>query len=218
MKNIKKYGVLILTVAIMLMMLTACGEKEENEENKSSESTVNVQNTETQNSETASNVQNTTNVTNTTNTQTSNVVIPTDYTVFTDSTTGLKFAYPSTWVNAGTDQIPVFGDSTTGATVNLVTENTLAGMSLSTYVEASKTAVKSAFDIDEEIKEENIKVNGTDAVQLTYSTTQSNIEMTLQQVLMVKDNKAYVLTFGAPTIYYNSSKDTFSKILSTVQL
>lgn len=203
MKNFKKIGVLVFTVAIMLVMLNACGQKSENKENT---------NSETQNSTTISNVQNTTKA------QTNNATIPADYTEYTDSNTGLKFAYPSTWVNAGTDQIPVFGDSTTGATVNLVTENVTSDVDLSVYVNASKQAVKSTFEINGDLKEETTKVNGIDATKLTYSITQSNLDMTLQQVIMVKDSKAYVITFGAPSIYYNSSEDTFNKILSTIQL
>lgn len=194
MKNIKKYGVLILTVAIMLMMLTACGGTNDKENNEES-------NTE----------QNTTE-------QVSSVVIPDGYTEYEDSTSGLKFAYPSNWINVGTDQIPVFADSTTGTTVNLVTESITTGMSLSSYVTASKSAVQSAFTIDGTIDEEDVKVNGVDAVKLTYSTTQSGIDMTLQQVIMVKGQKAYVITFGSQASVYNDVKDTFDKILSTVQL
>ena len=140
------------------------------------------------------------------------------YTEYKDSETGAKFAYPSNWINCGTNEVPVFGDNTTSATVNLITENIQSGTNLSAYLTASKMSIESAFTINGTIKEENIKVNGIDAVKLTYKISQNNIDMTLLQVLMIKDEKAYVYTFGSPTNVFDNVKDVFEKIISTIEI
>ena len=96
------------------------------------------------------------------------------YTEYVDSS-GVKFSYPSDWKNLGTTSKPVFGETSTGTSVNYLSESIPKMYNLTSYMAAAVKNVKESMHIDTDIEEEEVKLNGRDAAILTYNGATLNI-------------------------------------------
>ena len=118
-----------------------------------------------------------------------------NYTKCTDME-GVEFSYPSDYTSIGDSEQPMFMDpEILGATVNLVSEDT-QNLSLENYIKYSKDAVKDALSVKGEIEEEYINLNGRKAAKISYTAVQSNSDVSITQVIIIKSGKGYVLTVG----------------------
>ncbi len=109
---------------------------------------------------------------------------------------GVEFSYPSNYESYGNSTQPTFRDpDIVGASVNLVSENA-QNLSLENYIKASMETVKSSLDVQGDIQEQYINLNGTKAAKIEYIAKQNNVDIKLTQVAIIKSGNAYILTIG----------------------
>lgn len=136
------------------------------------------------------------------------------YTEYVDSS-GVKFSYPSDWKNLGTTSKPVFGETSTGTSVNYLSESIPKMYNLTSYMAAAVKNVKESMHIDTDIEEEEVKLNGRDAAILTYKITQDGSEIMIKQVCFIADDAAHILTIATLEKNYNDKQETIDKIISS---
>lgn len=138
-----------------------------------------------------------------------------DYTTFSD-VEGIEFKYPSNYKSIGKESLPMFMDpDVAGATINLVTSDFPSVLTFEGYVDASIPGLKSEMDIDGDIKTEYINLNGTKAARLDYVASSDGHKMKITQVLIKKDNKAYILTLGSLESDKDKVSEKFEKIIKS---
>lgn len=110
---------------------------------------------------------------------------------------GIEFKYPANYKSIGTSSMPMYMDpEVTGATLNVVTSNFPSSLSFEGYVDASIPGIKTQMTINGDIKVDYINLNGQKAAKLDYEATSEGQTMSITQVLVKKDGKAYILTLG----------------------
>ena len=118
-----------------------------------------------------------------------------NYTKYTDME-GIEFSYPSNYKSVGTSTQPTFMDpDINGASVNLISEDS-QNLSLKNYIKSSLASIKSSLDIQGDIEEKYINLNGIEAAKLDYITKQNNVDVKITQVILIKSKTAYILTVG----------------------
>lgn len=138
-----------------------------------------------------------------------------DYKTF-DQIEGIEFKYPSNYTSVGEESLPIFIDpDVPGATINIVTSNFPSVLTFEGYVDASLPGIKQEMEIDGEISKEYINLNGTKAAKLDYIASANGYKMNVTQVLIKKDNKAYVLTLGALEKDKEAVSEKFDKIMKS---
>lgn len=117
------------------------------------------------------------------------------YTEYTHSS-GVKFSYPEDWTDLGTSSNPVFANAQNGTNVNLLSETVSSVYNLTSYMSASVANIKTqlADDIEGEISQEDVKLNGRDASIITYTMTQNDVKVNIKQACFIDDKTAYILT------------------------
>lgn len=139
----------------------------------------------------------------------------TDYKVF-DKFEGVTFKYPSNYLSVGKDNNPIYMDpEVQGASVNILESTIPSVFSFEGYVDASIPGIKQQMDIAGEIKTEYINLNGRKAAKLDYvaKSTTGNIKVT--QVLIEKEEKAFILTLGSLEKDAEKVQSTFDKIIKS---
>lgn len=121
----------------------------------------------------------------------------TDYTKCTEME-GVEFYYPAGYVSVGKTTQPMYMDpEILGASVNLVSSEFSSAFTFEGYIDASILGVKNQMSVEGDIQKEYINLNGQKAAKLTYTATSEGQKMTLTQVVIVKGDKAYILTLGS---------------------
>ncbi len=117
------------------------------------------------------------------------------YTEYTHSS-GVKFSYPEDWTDLGTSSQPVFANAQNGTNVNLLSESVSSVYNLTSYISASVANIKSKLgdQIEGEVSQEDVKLNGRDASIITYTMTQDDIKVNIKQACFIDDKTAYILT------------------------
>ena len=134
-----------------------------------------------------------------------------DYTTCTE-VSGIESNYTS----VGKDGIPMFMDpDVLGATINLVNSPFPSALSFEGYVDASIPGIKQQMTLEGEIKKEYINLNGRKAARLDYVAITQGQKMNVTQILIKKDNKAYVLTLGALAKDNETISPKFEKIIKS---
>lgn len=119
-----------------------------------------------------------------------------DWSTF-DEMSGIEFKYPANYKSIGTSSMPMYMDpEVVGATLNIVTSSFPSSLSFEGYVDASIPGIKTKMTINGDIKVDYINLNGQKAAKLDYEATSEGQTMSITQVLVKKDGKAYVLTLG----------------------
>ncbi len=110
---------------------------------------------------------------------------------------GIEFYYPSNYMSVGKAEQPMYMDTEIlGASVNLVSSEFPSAFSFEGYVDASVLGIKEEMEINGDVETEYINLNGVRAAKLEYTTNVEEESMKVVQVLVLKDEKAYILTIG----------------------
>lgn len=117
------------------------------------------------------------------------------YTEYTHSS-GVKFSYPENWTDLGTSSKPVFANAQNGTNVNLLSETVSSVYNLTSYMSASVANIKSQLgdNIEGDISQEDVKLNGRDASIIAYTMTQNGVKVNIKQACFIDDKTAYILT------------------------
>ena len=187
MKKLTKLGLLAVIMLITVMLLTGCGQQGEEQKKDELEGLAVYTEEETS-----------------------------DYTTFTEMA-GVELKYPSNYVSIGKETQPMFMDpDVTGASFNLVTDTFPSALTFEGYVEASLPGIKSQMTIkDNNINVEYINLNGRKAAKLDYVASSQGQTMALTQILVKKDNKAYVLTLASSEADKDAVSEKFDKIIKS---
>lgn len=140
----------------------------------------------------------------------------TGYTLYTHSS-GIQFAYPADWTDSGSTSNPVFADSETGTNVNLLSETIPTGYDLTSYMDASISNIKSGLsdNIEGDISQEYVKLNGRDASIISYTMSQDSIKVKIKQICFIDDETAYILTLATTEDTYEQESETIDNIISS---
>ena len=187
MKKLTKLGLLAVIMLITVMLLTGCGQQGEEQKKDELEGLPVYTEEETS-----------------------------DYTTFTEMA-GVELKYPSNYKSIGKSTQPMFVDpDVTGASFNLVSDNFPSALTFEGYVEASLPGIKSQMTIkDNNINVEYINLNGRKAAKLDYVASSQGQTMALTQVLIKKDNKAYILTLASLEADKDKVSEKFDKIIKS---
>lgn len=111
---------------------------------------------------------------------------------------GIEFYYPSNYTSVGKAEQPTYMDpEILGASVNLVSEKFPSSFTFEGYIDASIVGVKQQMTIEGDINKEYINLNGTKAAKLDYVATSQGQKMQVQQVIILKNDKVFLLTAGS---------------------
>lgn len=131
--------------------------------------------------------------------------------------TGVKFAYPSTWVSVGVEgKIEFINPDDTLMRVNFGSADFPTGMTFEQFMKASEEGIKQVMELKSEVQEERINLNGKEAYKLDYSATQ-NDDKTIHtiQVAFVDDGSIYILTVFSNEESFENNREELEKILTT---
>lgn len=119
----------------------------------------------------------------------------TGYTEYTHSS-GVKFSYPENWTDIGTSSKPAFANVQNGTKINLLSEEVPSVYNLTSYMSASVANLKTQLgnDIEGEVSQEDVKLNGRDASIIAYTMSQSGVKVNIKQACFIDDKTAYILT------------------------
>lgn len=129
---------------------------------------------------------------------------------------GFSFSPPDGWSSVDVSGVIVaYRDpnaATTGASINVVTEETRG--TLLQYATASKSYVSSTFNNYNLVSEGSLIINGLDCYILISTWTQSGIDFKAQQVLFLENDRAFVISAIAYTSQYG---DAIAYMLPSIQ-
>lgn len=136
---------------------------------------------------------------------------------------GVEFKYPSNYKSVGKSTMPMFMDpDVAGASINIVSSDFPDVLTFEGYVDASIPGIKSEMEIkDDNIKVEYINLNGKKAAKLDYVATSQGQTLAITQVLIKKEDKAYILTLGVLEADKEANKaqinEKYEKIVKSFQ-
>ena len=137
------------------------------------------------------------------------------YTEYVHSS-GVKFSYPSEWQNlSSSDSQPVFGDTSTGTSVNYLSETVAKTYNIDTYMTAAIANVKKEMEVVGDVEEQKVKLNGKDASIIKYTVTQSETNVVIKQACFLQDNAAHILTVASLENNYEEQAETMDNIISS---
>lgn len=137
------------------------------------------------------------------------------YTEYVHSS-GVKFSYPSEWQNlSSSDSKPVFGDTSTGTSVNYLSETVAKTYNIDTYMTAAIANVKKEMEVVGDVEEQKVKLNGKDASIIKYTVTQSETNVVIKQACFLQDNAAHILTVASLENNYEEQAETMDNIISS---
>jgi len=114
---------------------------------------------------------------------------------------GIKYSYPLEWKNLGTNSEPIYGDTSTGTSVNYSSNkpdklNTLYSLEsyVSDYIKTLKENPEENMELVGDVEKEIVKLNGRDASIIKYTVVQSNSNIVVKQAIFLDDGTAHILT------------------------
>lgn len=138
-----------------------------------------------------------------------------EYTEYVHSS-GIKFSYPSEWKNlATTDEQPVFGNTSTGTSVNYLSESVSKLISIDAYMTAAIENVKDKMEIIGDIEEQKVKLNGIDASIIKYTVNQSGTNVVIKQACFIDNGIANILTAASLESNYEEFAEILDNIISS---
>ena len=187
MKKVSKIGVVICMISVLVMALTGCefGMKKEQRTEINKDSILD------------------------------DSMSLEGYTEYVHSS-GVKFSYPSEWQNlSSSDSKPVFGDTSTGTSVNYLSETVAKTYNIDTYMTAAIANVKKKMEVVGDVEEQKVKLNGKDASIIKYTVTQSETNVVIKQACFLQDNAAHILTVASLENNYEEQAETMDNIISS---
>lgn len=136
------------------------------------------------------------------------------YTEYVHSS-GIKFSYPTDWQSLETTSKPVFGDTSTGTSVNYLSEQVSKTYNLTTYMSAAVANVKKEMEVVGDVEEEEVKLNGKDASIIKYTVTQSSTNVIIKQACFLDDGYAHILTVATLESNYEQEAESMDNIISS---
>lgn len=137
------------------------------------------------------------------------------YTEYVHSS-GVKFSYPSEWKSlSASDTQPMFGDTSTGTSVNYLSETVAKTYVIDTYITAAIENVKEKMTVVGDVEEEKVKLNGKDASIIRYTVTQSGSNVVIKQACFLDDGQAHILTVASIEDNYDEQAETLDNIISS---
>lgn len=116
------------------------------------------------------------------------------YTEYLDES-GIKFSYPSEWESLGeSSSQPIFVDTLTGSSVNYLSESVPKSIKIDKYMSSAISNVKEQMDINGDVEETRVLLNGKKATIIEYSINQSGTTAIIKQAVFIEDEKAHILT------------------------
>lgn len=131
---------------------------------------------------------------------------------------GVQFSYPENWKSLGTsDNKPIFSNSENGTNVNLLYETIPAGYDLKSYMDKSISGIKNQLSsqIEGDINQNYVNLNGKDASIISYTMVQSNTKVSIKQACFIDDNTAYILTIGTLQNNNNENSEIINNIINS---
>ena len=136
------------------------------------------------------------------------------YTEYVHSS-GIKFSYPSEWQDLGTTDKPVFGDTSTGTSVNYLSETVAKTYSLDTYMTAAIANVKSEMEVIGDVEEQDVVLNGKEASIIKYIVTQSGTNVVIKQACFLDNGTVHILTVASIESNYDEQAEIMDNVISS---
>ena len=199
-KDILKKSLIVLIMLISVVVLSGCGnnngENNTNNENNST-TTDDLSSLPVYNMETVEN-----------------------YTEYKDEASGAIVNYPSGWETLDQDGQKLFRDSTlTGASLNINSADIPEAMSFDAFIGASIEGIKQQMTIDGDVKQEWINLNGRKAAKIDYAAKQTDsTNVTIEQIVFIENNKAYILTIAVLSDNYDIVKADIENIVKSFRI
>ncbi len=128
---------------------------------------------------------------------------------------GVEFSYPSNYKSVGSSSQPTFMDpDIAGTSVNLISEDSQS-LSIKNYIKQSLDSMKKFLNIQGDIEEKYINLNGVKAAKLDYVAKQNGSDVKVTQVAIIKSGKAYILTVGCLPEDSETIKEKSDKIIKS---
>ena len=149
----------------------------------------------------------------------------TNFLTYSDSTYGIRIQYPSSWLkeeshNQTSNDIVKFSSPATTAPASL----TIIGgnpapqsIPLRIYADASISALRQSFSNFSLIGSNATILAGIPAHKIVYTATlpSSGVALEFMQILTIKDDKNFVITFGSLPTIYSSYLPTIQKMVDS---
>ncbi len=199
-KDILKKSLIVLIMLISVVVLSGCGnnngENNTNNENNST-TTDDLSSLPVYNMETVEN-----------------------YTEYKDEASGAIVNYPSGWETLDQDGQKLFRDSTlTGASLNINSADIPEAMSFDAFIGASIEGIKQQMTIDGDVAQEWINLNGRKAAKIDYAAKQTDsTNVTIEQIVFIENNKAYILTIAVLSDNYDLVKTDIENIVKSFRI
>lgn len=148
-----------------------------------------------------------------------------DYVSYSNRTNGITMLHPADWEAVEND---VSGDSIIKVTVmfmspdrsslNIVTEQLPAPLSLDFYTTLAIKQLKSAFADISIIDTSSISIGGLPAQTITYEAKAFGVNVKNTATCIIYKDKAYVATYGGPPEKYDTYSDVAQTMISTLRI
>ena len=201
-KDILKKSLIVLMMLVSVLVLSGCGNNnEENNNNTNNES----------NSTTADDLS---------SLPVYNMETLENYTEYKDEASGAIVNYPSGWETLDQDGQKLFRDSTlTGASLNINSADIPEAMSFDAFIGASIEGIKQQMTIDGDVAQEWINLNGRKAAKIDYVAKQTDsTNVTIEQIVFIENNKAYILTIAVLSDNYDLVKTDIENIVKSFRI
>ena len=121
--------------------------------------------------------------------------------------------------NPNVDCQLMFKDETTKGSFNMisVTDDQFKGINVSEYAAAIKEPYADSEEADFIVDEETT-LCGLKAYMITVNEPKDGVDTTTTQIMAIKDNNLYIVTYYAVSDSYNEIKEYVEKIISTLKL
>ena len=148
------------------------------------------------------------------------------YLNYTSAAFGIAIKYPSTWTKDEqfTGAVVAFAspsESSSGASggiVSVVVEELPEPMTLSEYNDATIAALNQSM-IDFNLSETTAAtLDNNPAHKIVYTTKQNQLNLRAMQVWTLKDNKTYILTYGATPVNYDKYQTIVQDMFSSFKI
>lgn len=148
------------------------------------------------------------------------------YLNYTSAAFGIVIRYPSTWTKNEqfTGAVVAFASpsgSSSGASggiVSVVVEELLEPMTLAEYNDAAIAALNQSI-IDFNLSETTAAtLDNNPAHKIVYTAKQNQLNLRYMQVWTIKDNKTYILTYGATPINYDKYQAIVQDMFSSFEI
>ncbi|MDP2211654.1 MAG: stalk domain-containing protein [Candidatus Aquicultor sp.] len=127
---------------------------------------------------------------------------------------GYRISYPENWVLA--DGSFVGFTSPEGNNANVGFEDLSADpKTLDEYTALSLATLKEVFPDIKILESASTTLGGNTAYKVTYTATQLGSKMKIMQIWTIKNNKAYIVTYGAVEGLYSNYADTTKRMLDS---